>query len=200
MSKNFSTRTHSFRKPIKPIIDTDEDEDDKRRNPSGRKRVDVIQCLLESSSDENDDINLINQNPNNILWLTFAEICHIRSVLAQTVLSTRMFNTDKQYLKIFHNDLCFQCQEKINLLSLISSFFYSKNYSTCYICQQKICRKCPLTNFLPPSSKHLFPVRMQTLIKLSSTSIENETNKNTELNPKAKTICYSCSQVILQSQ
>ncbi|CAF3989211.1 unnamed protein product [Rotaria sp. Silwood2] len=200
MSKNFSTRTHSFRKPIKPIIDTDEDEDDKRRNPSGRKRVDVIQCLLESSSDENDDINLINQNPNNILWLTFAEICHIRSVLAQTVLSTRMFNTDKQYFKIFHNDLCFQCQEKINLLSLIPSFFYSKNYSTCYICQQKICRKCSLTNFLPPSSKHLFPVRMQTLIKLSSTSIENETNKNTELNPKAKTICYSCSQVILQSQ
>ncbi|CAF3354438.1 unnamed protein product [Rotaria sp. Silwood1] len=199
MSKSFSTQAHSFRKPIKPIIDADDDEDDKRRNSYGRKRVDVIQCLLESSSDENDDANLINQNSNNILWLTFAEICHIRSIFARTVLSTRMFNNNKQYFKIFHNDLCFRCQEKINSLSLIPSFFYSKNIPICYVCQQKICTKCSLTNFLPPSSKHLFPVRVQTLIKLSTTPIANEANKNNELNPKAKTICYDCSQVTCQS-
>jgi hypothetical protein len=196
MSKNKFFRTYSIRKSIKPLIDIYEEEDNKRRDSSGRKRVDVIQCLLESSSDENDDLNIINQNSNNILWLTFAEICHIRSVLAQTTLSTLMFNKNKQYLKTFHDHLCFRCRKQINSSFLIPSFFRSTNSSICYICQQRICKKCSVTNFLPPSLKHVFPVRIKTLTKSSpSTSTGNETRKKNESNPQTKIICYDCSQV-----
>ncbi|CAF1002888.1 unnamed protein product [Rotaria sordida] len=203
MSQHSYIRTNSVRKSIKPTINHDEDEDDKRRDVSGRKRVDVIHCLLESSSsssssDENDNTKVISPNPNKILWLTFAEICHIRSVLTQTTLNTRMLNEDKQHSKIFHNDICFSCQKKINSLSFISTIFSSNNSSICYICQQKICRKCSVTNFLPPSSKHHFPVRIQALIKVSSTSIKNEINTNNKLIPKAKTICYDCSQIFAE--
>ncbi len=180
-------------KRVKPVIIID--EDDERRDLFGRKRVDVIECLLESSSHENDETNIFNQNSNNILWLTFPEICHIRSVLAGTLLSTLMFNKDKQYSKIIHGDVCFRCRKPINSLFFIPSFLYSIN---CSICQQRICKKCSLPNFLPPLSTHLLPVRIQALIKSSSSSIsiENETiNKNKSNTP----ICYDCSQVIRQS-
>ena len=55
MLKTKSSQGNRLRKIIKPVIDIDEDDDDKRRDLSGRKRVDVIECLLETSSDENDD-------------------------------------------------------------------------------------------------------------------------------------------------
>jgi hypothetical protein len=199
MSKNNYFRTRSFRKSIKPVIDIYEEEDNKRRDSFGRKRVDVIQCLLESSSDENDDTNIINQTSNPILWLTFAEICHIRSVLAQTTLSSLMFNKDKQYFKKFHDHLCFRCRKQIDSLFFIPSFLHSTTSFICYMCQQRICKKCSVSNFLPPSSKHVFPVRIQTLTRSSSspptTSIGNETNKKNESNSQTKTICYDCSQV-----
>jgi len=195
MSKNYFSRTHYFRKSIKPVIDIYEIEDDKRRDSFGRKRVDVIKCLLESSSDDNDDTNIINQNFHNILWLTFTEICHIRFVLAQTTLSTLMFIEEKQYSKIIHGHLCFRCRKPINSLFSISSFFSSTNSSMCYICQQKICKKCSLSNFLPPLSKHYFPVRIQTLIKTSITPIDNQISKENQSNQQGKTICYDCLQV-----
>ena len=50
MSKNVLPR-----KSIKPIFDRDENEDDQRRDAFGRKRVDVIHCLLESSDDDDDE-------------------------------------------------------------------------------------------------------------------------------------------------
>lgn len=195
MSKNYFFRTRSSRKSIKPVIDIDEIEDDKRRDLFGRKRVDVIECLLESSSDDNDDTNTINQNFHNILWLTFSEICHIRYVLAQTTLSTLMFIKDKQYSKIVHGHVCFRCRKPINSLFLIPSFFTSKNSFICYVCQQKICKNCSLSNFLPPLSRHCFSIRIQTLIKTSTTSIDNQISKENQSNQQGKTICYDCSQV-----
>jgi len=193
---NYFSRTRYFRKSIKPLIDIYEIEDDKRRDSFGRKRVDVIECLLESSSsDENDDINIMNQNSHPILWLTFAEICHIRFVLAQTTLSTLMFINDKQYSKIVHGHVCFRCRKQINSLFLIPSFLSSTNLFICYICQQRICKKCSLSNFLPPLSKHCFPVRIQNLIKTSSTSMDNQMSKENESNQQRKTICYDCLQV-----
>ena len=50
MSTTPLTRTYSLRKPVRPLIDIDEEEDNQRRDSSGRKRVDVVQCLLDSSS------------------------------------------------------------------------------------------------------------------------------------------------------
>ena len=47
------TRTYSVRKHVRPLIDIDEEDDQQRRDSSGRKRVDVVQCLLDSSSDGN---------------------------------------------------------------------------------------------------------------------------------------------------
>lgn len=200
MSINFYSRKRSFRKSIKPVIDIDEDEDDKRRDLFGRKRVAVIQCLLESSSssDENNDENIINQNFHHSLWLTFAEICHIRSVLAQTTLSTLMFNKDNQYSKILHGDICFRCRKSINSLFFLPSFLTSTNSSICFICQQKFCKKCSSSNFLPPLSRHCFPVRIQFLIKTSTTSGDNQINKENQSNQQRKTICYDCSQVKLK--
>ena len=188
------------RKSITPLIDIYEEEDNKRRDSSGRKRVDVIHCLFESSSDENDDTDLINQNSTNILWLTFAEICHIRSVLAQTTLSTLMFNKSKQDWKNFHEHLCFRCHQQIHFSFLIPSFLCPTNTSICYICQQRICQKCSISNFIPPSSKHVFPVRIQTLIKSSSlpTAMESETSKKINSNPQTKIVCYDCSQVTVR--
>jgi hypothetical protein len=176
------------------VVDINEDEDAKRRDSSGRKRVDVIECLLESSSDETDDIDI--PSSTNILWLTFPEICHIRYVLAQSSVSTQTFNKDKHNSKHSHDRQCFRCRKQINSFFFFSSFFCSSNSFTCYICQQRICQKCSVFNFLPPSSKYYFPVRLQTLIKSTSITRDNETNKKNESNPQTKTICYDCSQVI----
>lgn len=187
MSKNVSRR-----KTIKPLFDRDETEDELRRDPFGRKRVDVIPCLLESSSDE--ELTPRPQTSHQILWITFAEICHIRTVLAQTTLSTLLFNQDKQYSKIVNGDICFRCRKSIHsFFSFFSSS--STNSFLCYICQQKFCRKCSLSNFLPPLLRHSFPVRLQTLIHMTNNIIENETNKENEPNQQRKTICYDCSQV-----
>jgi hypothetical protein len=197
MSKNGFSRRRSFRKSIKPIFDIDENEDDQRRDTFGRKRVDVIQCLLESSSsdDSNDESIIFNQNSHPILWLTFAEICHIRTVLAQTTLSNLIFTKDKQYSKILHGDICFRCRKPIHSFFSLPSFLSSINSFICYICQQPFCRKCSVSNFFPPLLKHCFPVRLQTLIKTTSTFIKNEMSKENDSNQQRKTICYDCLQV-----
>ncbi|CAF5014766.1 unnamed protein product, partial [Rotaria sp. Silwood1] len=110
-------------------------DDDQRRDSSGRKRVDVIECLLDSSSDETDNDNINIEKLHNILWLTFGEICHIRYVLIQTILCV-----DKQYSEIVSGHICFRCRKTINQLFFLPSFFHFNNYEKCFICQQIICR------------------------------------------------------------
>jgi hypothetical protein len=195
---NLLTRTHSFRKPIRPLFDIDEEVDDQRRDSTGRKRVDVVECLLDSSSDDADDTNVDIQKTSNILWLTFNEICHIRYVLAQTNLSVLMFNDNKQYVKICHGRLCYQCRQKINEFFFLPSFLRITNHEICFICQQTICNKCSFSNFLPPSLKSSYPVRIKTLIKPSLPSIENVKTKINEPNTQTRTVCYDCLQVKLK--
>ena len=191
MSKNVFPR-----KSIKPIFDRDENEDDQRRDTFGRKRVDVIQCLLESSDDDLDDeTKIIDYNSRPILWLTFAEICHIRRVLAQTSLSTLLFTKDEQYAKIIRGNVCFRCRKQIHSFFSLASFFSAKNSVTCYICQQRFCRKCSIFNFFPPLLKHSFPVRLRTLIKTTSAPIENEIHSEDNSSAQRKIVCYDCSAV-----
>jgi hypothetical protein len=186
------TRTNSLRKPIRPIYDIDEEDDNQRRDSSGRKRVDVVECLLDSSSDEIDDGNVNIEKINRILWLTFDEICHIRYVLTQTSLSL-----DKQYSQIRSGHLCFRCRKKTNDFFFLPSFLRFNNHENCFICKQNICEKCSYMNFLPPPSKLFIPVRIQTLIKSPSISIENKNEKSKKSNTQTKTICYDCLQVKL---
>ncbi|CAF2595769.1 unnamed protein product [Rotaria sp. Silwood2] len=184
------TRTYSLRKHIQPIIDIDELDDDQRRDSFGRKRVDVIECLLDSSSDEtdNDDINI--KKPHNILWLTFNEICHIRYVLVQISLSV-----DKQYSEIRNGRICFRCRKSINELFFLPSFLRLNNYENCFMCQQIICKKCSYSNFVPPSRKLLIPIRIQNLLKSSSTTNENNNEEINKSTTQTKTICYDCLQI-----
>ncbi|CAF0891162.1 unnamed protein product [Rotaria sordida] len=184
------TRTYSLRKHIRPIIEIDEQDDDQRRDSYGRKRVDVVQCLLDSSSDEIDDYNMNIEKPRNILWLTFNEICHIRYVLVQTSLCM-----DKQYLQIRNGRICFRCRKDINEFFFLPSFLRFNNHERCFICQQIICKKCSYLNFVPPSLKLLIPIRIRTLIKSSSTTIENNNKKMNKLTPQSKTLCYDCLQL-----
>ncbi|CAF4419893.1 unnamed protein product, partial [Rotaria magnacalcarata] len=58
MSKQSLTRTCSLRKRVRPMTDIYEEDDSQRRDLSGRKRVDVVHCLLDSSSDEVDNDHL----------------------------------------------------------------------------------------------------------------------------------------------
>lgn len=190
MSKNAFRR-----KTIRPVIDRDELDDEYRRDTFGRKRVDVIQCLLESSDDSSEDSPMHDQSSHQILWVTFAEICHIRTVLAQTTLSTLLFNHDKQHSKIVNGDICFRCRKSMHSFFSLSSFFSSTNAFSCYICQQKFCRKCSVPNFLPPLLRHSFPVRLQTLIQTTNNTIDEETTKENEPDQQRKTICYDCAQV-----
>lgn len=189
------TRTYSLRRHIRPIIDVDEDDDDdQRRNSSGRKRVEVVECLLDTSSDEidnNDNISV--EKPSNILWLTFSEICHIRAVLAQESLSL-----DKQYSQLRNGRICFRCRKDIFELFFLPSFLRFNNHELCFVCQQIICTKCANVNFIPPALKILMPMRIQNLIKTSSSLaiIKNQNEKNNnKSNTKTRTICYDCLQV-----
>ncbi|CAF1191963.1 unnamed protein product [Rotaria sp. Silwood1] len=184
------TQTYSLRKHIQPLVDIDEQDDDQRRDSSGRKRVDVIECLLDSSSDETDNDNINIEKLHNILWLTFGEICHIRYVLIQTILCV-----DKQYSEIVSGHICFRCRKTINQLFFLPSFFHFNNYEKCFICQQIICKKCSYSNFIPPSLKLLIPIRIQNLIKISSSTISNDNEKVNKSNAQTKTVCYDCLQI-----
>ena len=188
MSKTL-TRTYSLRKPIRPIVDIEEDEDEQRRDHAGRKRVDVIHCLLDSSSDELDDGNFIREKLNSILWLTLDEIRHIRFVVTQTSRSS-----EKPMPAIRWGYPCFRCRKRINYFSFLPSFLRSANHECCFICQQMICRKCSVISFLPPASRLLIPVRIHTLIKPCAMMLEKKYEKS---NPQTKTICYDCLQVRL---
>lgn len=183
MSKTL-TRTYSLRKSIRPIVDIEEEDDEQRRDHSGRKRVDVIQCLLDSSSDELEDGNFIMNKLNSILWLTVDEIRHIRFVVTQT--------SEKQLPNIRWGYACFRCRKRINYFFFLPSFLRSINHECCFVCQQIVCRKCSFVNFLPPSPRLLIPVRIQTLIKPSAMMIEKKYEKS---NQPTKTICYDCLQV-----
>lgn len=182
MSRGLS-RTYSLRKHIRPIIEVDEDDDEQRRDSFGRKRVDVIDCLLDSSPDEIDDENVNIERTQRILWLTLEEIRHIRYVLTQTSLISD---------KIRHGYLCFRCRKKINYFLFLPSFLRFTKHEICFICQQIICKKCSYTNFHPPSSKLLIPVRIEKLIKPASMIVENKNEKSTT---QTEIVCYDCLQV-----
>ena len=191
------TRTYSLRRPVRPIIDRDEADDDQRRDSAGRKRVDVVQCLLDSSSDELDAFDPIDETINPILWLTFNEICHIRYVLAQTTLSLLMLSDEKQFSKISHARLCFRCRRSIKDFFFLFSFFRPSPHSSCFICQQTICKNCVFVDFRPPSTKLSIPVRIQTLLASRSESISTKKGCSTESNALTQTVCFDCAQVLL---
>ena len=178
MSRGLS-RTYSLRKHIRPIIEIDDDDDEQRRDSFGRKRVDVVDCLLDSSSDDIDDGNTNIERTQRILWLTLEEIRHIRYVLTQTNLTS-----DK---------MCFRCRKKLNYFSFLPTFLRFNNHEICFICQQIICKKCSYANFHPPSMKLSIPVRIEKLIKPAS--MNNIENKNEKSNAQTKTVCYDCLQV-----
>jgi hypothetical protein len=191
------TRTYSLRRPIRPIIDCDEADDDQRRDSSGRKRVEVVQCLLDSSSDEPDAADPIDETINPILWLSFNEICHIRYVLAQTTLSLLMLSDEKQFSKISHGRLCFRCRRSTTDFFFLLSFFRLFSQSSCFICQQNICKHCIFLHFRPPSTKLSIPVRIQTLITPRPESILTEKKHSHEGSELARTVCFDCAQVLL---
>ena len=181
------TRTYSLRKPIRPIIDIEEEDDEQRRDHLGRKRVDVVHCLLDSSSDELDDGNLSMEKNKSILWLTLDEIRHIRFVVTQTSQCLEKLSST-----IHWGYFCFRCRKRINYFYFLPSFLRSTNHDCCFICQQIVCKKCLVFNFLPPSSRLLIPVRIQTLIRPSTICTEKKWEKS---NAQTKTICYDCLQV-----
>lgn len=199
MSRDAFARIRPSRKAVRPMIDRDDDEDEQRRDAFGRKRVDVIECLIESSSDDDSDPNQSRRTPNNILWLKFEEICHIRSVLAQTTLSTQHWHTDKSYWKIFEDQSCFRCGKQSNTSSFLPAFLSlsSSASSVCHICQQRICQTCSVSDFLLPLSTAIFPVNLQTLLQSSSSvvPVQNFTKKTKESNSQTKTVCYDCARV-----
>ncbi len=187
------TRTYSLRKPVRPIYDIDEEDDNQRRDSSGRKRVDVVECLLESSStDENDDVNVNIEATTRVIWLKFDEICHIRFVLSRTSLCT-----DNQCSQILRGELCFRCRKRINESIFFLSFLPFNNYEICFICKHLICQQCAYSNFHLPVSKLSIPIRIQTLIKPPSVPIENKTENIKTSNTQTKTVCYDCLQVKL---
>lgn len=191
MSTARTSQVHFDRKPIKPRIDLDEDEDEdeQRRDASGRKRVDVIECLLESSSDDEYDTH--TELLNDVLWLTFAEICHIRSVVARTHMLARTVSAS---WKLSRDYLCCRCGQLMNSSFFFSSFLSSASTtSLCYICQQRICQTCSVFDFVPPSTNHIFPVRLQALIQSSTGSSTSQSNQSIL---QTKTICYDCAQVL----
>lgn len=185
-------RTYSLRKRIRPMADIEEEDENERRDSSGRKRVEVVDCLLDSSADEldNDIINV--EMPTNILWLTFNEICHIRYVLVQTSLTT-----DKQYSDLRNGRLCFRCRKSLNLFFFLPSFLRFNNYEICFICKQMICKKCSYYSFIPPASKLTIPMRIQSLIKSSSVTLNDKKDKITKTNAQSRTVCLDCLQVNL---
>lgn len=183
-------RTSSLRKPIRPIIDRDEQDDENRRDATGRKRVDVVECLLDSSSDEFDDF----YPSSPILWLNFNEISHIRCVLAQTTLSVLSVNDEKQASRIQHGRLCFRCRKSLyDWSSFLPSFFRLTRLYQCSVCQQTICKMCASTKFSPPTRKLSIPIRIETLLKNSTSSTTNS-NVGKETNGN-RTICFDCFQI-----
>ncbi|CAF1296051.1 unnamed protein product, partial [Didymodactylos carnosus] len=79
-------KTVSKRKQILPLNDEDESKDEsedeelKRRDVHGRKRVDFVKCLIETSSDDDLSTNKLNKKwiIMDYIPLTFKEICHIQ--------------------------------------------------------------------------------------------------------------------------
>lgn len=178
------SKRYSFRKSIRPIFDED-DDDQQQRDSFGRKRVPVVDCLLDSSSSSSSSSDEREvENHQSILWLTFNELCHIRYVLARTESQT-----------IQSRNLCFRCRKNLHQFLFLSFISHFLTDHICYICQQNICKKCAFSNFQLPSSKLTIPVRIQTLIR-PSTIIDIQ-SKNIKSNTQAKTICFDCLQVIL---
>lgn len=192
MSTTPLTRTYSLRKPVRPLIDIDEEEDNRRRDSSGRKRVDVVQCLLDSSDDEIDE-HIPIEKLSTILWLTFNEICHIRHVITQTSLIY-----DKQAEQIRNGRMCFRCRKKISGFFFLPSFLRRINHEVCFICQQNVCKKCSSTNFIPPTLNLYIPVRIQTLTKPLPSTIENKKENIKKSNLQTRIVCHGCSQVNLE--
>lgn len=182
------------RRAIRPVYNRDEDEDEQRRDSSGRKRVDVIDCLLESSSSD-DDEHSFNSKSNQIVWLTFDEISHIRSVLSRTFLSPdERFSSSSMSTswKFFGEQICFHCGKQLKTSIFIPLIFSS---STCFICQQRICQTCSIDHYLPPSSTQMLPVYLPHLLQMKTFKHYLPIQTNNQTNSKGKTICYACAQV-----
>jgi hypothetical protein len=201
----------SSRRVIRPIIDHDDIDDEQRRDASGRKRVDVVECLLESSSSSDDDSISYKYSKisSNFLRLTFEEICHIRTILAQTYSRLHEQNDmEINWTVFFGEQLCFRCRKPLFTSIFLSVFFSS---TVCSICQQRICSTCSIDNFPFPLPTTIMTVYRQRLMQSSllsaaaasttTTSIINihRTNINNQCHSQMKTICYDCEQVKLDT-
>jgi len=161
----------SNRKRIQPIqSDDDDDDDDRRRNNDGKKRVDVIECLLESSSpeenlcDDNSSGRNLMKNDSDTLSLSFAEFCHIRNVITRAELETLMFD-EKLYNEVAQSKLCFTCRKVyFNILTLTFGV-------QCNVCKQKVCRNCLTQIALPKTKFQDLPIHAVTPL----TSVETQT-------------------------
>lgn len=186
------TRSQSMRKPIRPKIDFDDREDEQRRDVNGRKRVDVVHCLLDSSSDENEETKIFVENRNSIVWLNFNEISHIRSVLAENKLSQIKLIDVRIWKKLRDNRSCFRCYKTIE-----RSFFFTRSRHTirCSICKKVFCRNCVDTNSRIPIAGTFIPIRIENLIKSSSAPIDCRTKTDERNQTMEKMTCFDCFQL-----
>lgn len=194
-SSEYTCSKMSSRRMIRPVYNIDEDEDEQRRDASGRKRVDVIDCLLESSSSDEDEYDFrrtsrLPSKADQIVWLTFTEISHIRSVLSRS--SSQRPEEKSSSWKFFQDQFCFCCGKQLNSSLFVPIFLSS---SLCFICQQRICQTCSVDNYLPPPSEQLFPFYLPHLLRFQAIKPSQSTRANNQSNSKGKTLCYVCEQV-----
>lgn len=180
---NLSTSFDSTRKrirPVKELIESDLSSDDEERDEYGRKRVAVIDCLLESSPSSPED-NTDNEttiaskrlmkDSSNTLSLTFDEFCHIRNVITRAELETLLFD-EKLYSEVAQGKLCFTCRKVyFNLLTFTFGI-------QCNVCKQKICRNCVTRIALPKDKLNDIPIHTFTPLTTSknerSYSLDNK--------------------------
>ncbi|CAF1605916.1 unnamed protein product [Adineta ricciae] len=162
----------SSRKRIRPVKATNESDlssDDEQRDEHGRKRVAVIDCLLESSpSSPEDDVDseatikskCLMKDSSNTLSLTFDEFSHIRNVITRAELETLLFN-EKLYAEVAQGKLCFTCRKvHFNLLTFTFGI-------QCNVCKQKVCRSCVTQIALPKERLNDIPIQSFTPLTLS---------------------------------
>ncbi|CAF0810050.1 unnamed protein product [Didymodactylos carnosus] len=157
-------KTVSKRKQILPLNDEDESKDEsedeelKRRDVHGRKRVDFVKCLIETSSDDDLSTNKLNKKwiIMDYIPLTFKEICHIQQVLISAVLSSCSIEFPKQSQKIMHNKLCFACKQ-VNF-----SFFTLSFGIPCSVCKHFICKQCVKITQFPQEDVYDVPIEIFT--------------------------------------
>ncbi|CAM4781201.1 unnamed protein product [Rotaria magnacalcarata] len=173
-----TTSLDSSRKRIRPVknliesdLSSDDQDDELQRDEHGRKRVAVIDCLLESSSpssaeDIADNKRLMKDN-SNTLSLTFDEFCHIRNVITRAELETLLFD-DKLYADVAQGKLCFNCRKvHFNLLTFTFGI-------QCSVCKQKVCRSCVTQIALPKEKLTDVPIHTFTPLTMPQSLISSE--------------------------